>query len=55
MSWPMHIQEIYEQHIKPLPTVDQLHLVELIAHGLAATVYQDVSHSRSLLELNQSS
>ena len=38
MSWPMHIQEIYEQHIKPLSTVDQLRLVELIAHGLVATV-----------------
>ena len=51
MSWPMHIRGIYEQHIKPLSTVDQLRLVELIAHGLEATVYQDVLHSRSLREL----
>ena len=51
MSLPMHIQEIYEQHIKPLSMVDQLQLVKLIAHGLEATVYQDVPHSRSLLEL----
>ena len=51
MSWPMHIQEIYEQHIKSLSTVDQLHLVELIAHGLAATVGHDLPHSRSLREL----
>jgi hypothetical protein len=50
MSWPMHIQEIYKQHIKPLSTVDQLRLVELIAHGLAATVH-DIPQSRSLLDL----
>jgi hypothetical protein len=50
MSWPMHIQEIYEQHVKPLSTVDQLRLVELIAHGLAATVH-DIPQSRSLLYL----
>jgi hypothetical protein len=46
-----HIEEIYEQHIKPLSMVDQLHLVGLIAHGLEAAVYQDVPHSRSLLDL----
>jgi hypothetical protein len=51
MPLPMHIQEIYELHIKPLSTVDQLRLVELIAHGLAATVSQDTRHSRSLLHL----
>ena len=51
MCWRMHIQEIYEQHIKPLSAVDQLRLVELIAHGLEATVDQDVPHSRSLREL----
>jgi hypothetical protein len=45
-----HIAEIYEQHIKPLSTVDQLRLVELIAHGLAATVH-DIPQSRSLLDL----
>jgi hypothetical protein len=50
MSWPMHIQDIYEQHIKPLSTVDQLRLVELIAHELAATVH-DIPQSRSLLDL----
>ena len=46
-----HIREIYRQHIKPFSTVDQLRLVELIAHGLGATVYQDVPQSRSLLDL----
>ena len=50
MPWP-HIQEFYEPHIKPLSTVNRLRLVELIVHGLAATVYQDVPRSRSLLEL----
>lgn len=33
----MHIEAIYEQHIKPLPAAEQLRLVELIAHRLAAT------------------
>jgi hypothetical protein len=51
MSRPMHIEEIYEQRIKPLSTVDQLWLVELIAHGLAATVYQNVPYSHSLRNL----
>jgi hypothetical protein len=46
-----HIEEIYEQYIKPLSTVDRLRLVELIAYGLAATISRDVPHSRSLLEL----
>ena len=45
------VEEIYEQQIKPLPAVERLQLVELIAHGLAATVGLDVPHSRSLLEL----
>ena len=44
------VEEIYEEHIKSLPAVDRLRLVELIAHGLAATVH-DVPQSRSLLEL----
>jgi hypothetical protein len=46
-----HIEEIYEQHIKPLSTVDQLRLVELIAHGLLGSVDRGVPRSRSLLEL----
>jgi hypothetical protein len=45
------VEEIYEQHIKPLPAGDRLRLVELIAHGLAASVARDVPHARSLLEL----
>jgi len=38
----MHIQEIYEQHIELLSAVDRLRLVVLIAHGLEATVDQDI-------------
>jgi hypothetical protein len=45
------VEEIYEQHIKPLPAGDRLRLVELIAHGLAATIGGDAPHPRSLLEL----
>jgi hypothetical protein len=48
---PMNTQEIYEQHIEPLPAVERLRLVEIIAHGLAATVGCNATHSRSLLEL----
>jgi hypothetical protein len=44
------VEEIYEKHIEALPAVDRLRLVELIAHGLAATVH-DIPQSRSLLEL----
>jgi hypothetical protein len=45
------VEDIYEQHIKPLPAVDRLRLVELIAHGLGASVGDDLQPSRSLLEL----
>ena len=44
------VEEIYEEHIEALPAVDRLRLVELIAHGLAATVH-DIPQSRSLLDL----
>ena len=30
----MSISELYEQHIKPLPTLNQLRLVEFITHNL---------------------
>jgi hypothetical protein len=51
---PMTIKrvgDIYDQHIKTLPAVDQLRLVDMIAHGLVATVGPDGPHSRNLLEL----
>jgi hypothetical protein len=44
------VEEIYEEYIEALPAVDRLRLVELIAHGLAATVH-DIPQSRSLLDL----
>jgi hypothetical protein len=45
------IEEIYEQHIKSLSTVDRLRLVDLIAHGLVGTVDYGIPGSRSLLDL----
>ena len=45
------VEEIYEGYIAALPIVDRLRLVELIAHGLAATVGNSATHARSLLEL----
>jgi hypothetical protein len=46
-----HVEEIYEEHIKGLPLVDRLRLVELIAHGLASIIGRDTPHYRSLMEL----
>jgi hypothetical protein len=31
----MNIEEIYEQHIKPLPREERLRLIEMTAHDLA--------------------
>ncbi|HXH12391.1 MAG TPA: hypothetical protein VNP04_21815 [Alphaproteobacteria bacterium] len=45
------LEEIYERHIKPLPAADRLRLVEIIAHGLLATIGRDLPLSHSLLEL----
>lgn len=45
------VEEIHEEYIEALPAVDRLHLVELVAHRLAATISQDAPHSRSLLKL----
>jgi hypothetical protein len=47
----MRAEDIYEQHIKPLPEAKQLRLVELIAHRLAATAAHTPQPQRSLLEL----
>jgi hypothetical protein len=32
----LSVEEIYKQHIKPLPVVERLRLVEMTAHDLAA-------------------
>jgi hypothetical protein len=47
----MRAEEIYAQHIKPLPEAEPLRLVELIAHWLAATAAHTPQPQRSLLEL----
>jgi hypothetical protein len=44
-------EQIYEQHIKSLPVVDRLLLVELIAHGLEAPHSHDLSPARNLVKL----
>ena len=48
---PIRTEDIYEQHIKPLPETEQLRLVELIAHQLASAAAQKQQKPRSLLEL----
>jgi len=45
------IEQLYNQHIKPLPAAERLRLITLIAHGLTQAIVPDVSHQRSLLEL----
>ena len=32
----MNVEEIYNQHIKPLPVAERLRLIEITAHDLAA-------------------
>jgi hypothetical protein len=44
-------EEIYEQHIKSLPPVERLRLVEIIAHEIAMATKSDVKPKRRLLEL----
>ena len=45
----MDIKGIYERQIKRLPKIEQLHLIELIAHEIAIASVQP--HRRSLLEM----
>jgi hypothetical protein len=45
-------EEIYRRHIKPLPPVERLRLLALVAQDLAAEPTQSPEeHQRSLLEL----
>ncbi|MEN3331394.1 MAG: hypothetical protein V7641_759 [Blastocatellia bacterium] len=44
-------KEIYEQHIKPLPLVERLRLVEMIAHEIATAAEKKPTSKRSILEL----
>ena len=46
------IEELYEQHIKPLSAAEQLRLVELIAREIARTTQAATPRSRSLMELH---
>ncbi|GIX49168.1 MAG: hypothetical protein KatS3mg131_3379 [Candidatus Tectimicrobiota bacterium] len=45
------VEDIYEQHIKSLPDVEQLRLIALIAKKLIETVETATHSQRSLLEL----
>ena len=45
-------EQVYEQHIKVLPTAERLRLVAIIAHDLATmTQAEEGRRQRSLLEL----
>jgi hypothetical protein len=47
------VEEIYRRHIKPLPPVERLRLLALVAQDLAAEPAQlPVEHQRSLMELH---
>lgn len=47
----MSIEQLYEQHIKSLPSHEQLKLVELIARKMAR--HRDAKHpKRSIMELH---
>ena len=45
------IEEIYEQHIKPLPPSDRLRLLARIAQDLGEQTAAEPPQQRSLLEL----
>ena len=51
MTTTHNLEAIYEQHIKPLPATEQLRLVGLIVHQLAAVAAHEPPKQRSLLEL----
>lgn len=45
-------EEIYEQHIKPLPPAERLRLVEIIAHEIAAVTESDTGPLHNIMELH---
>jgi hypothetical protein len=45
------VEEIYEQHIKPLTPAQRLRLLAMVAQDLAAAQPEDAPPRRSLLEL----
>lgn len=46
-----NVETIYQQHIKPLSTEDQLQLLAEMAKGLANGEHKDEPKKRSLMEL----
>jgi len=46
------IEQLYERHIKPLPSHEQLKLVELIARKMARSRDAAKSPKRSIMELH---
>ena len=48
----MHIEQLYERHIKPLPSHEQLKLVELIARKMARNRDVTKHPKRSIMELH---
>lgn len=47
----MSTVEVYERHIKGLPSAEQLQIVELIAKNIASTRESTRPKTRSILEL----
>lgn len=48
----MSIEQLYERHIKPLPSHKQLKLVELIARKMARASDSNKHPKRSIMELH---
>lgn len=44
--------EIYEQHIKRLPTAERLRLAEMIAQDIAETTEPESERTHSIMELH---
>ncbi len=47
-----HVGQLYERHIKPLPSHEQLKLVELIARKMARARNASKQPKRSIMELH---
>lgn len=45
------VEQIYQQHIKPLPVTDRLRLAEMIARDAAEAQSPAAAQPRSILEL----
>ena len=47
----MSTVELYERHIKGLPSAEQLRIVELIVKNIASTAEEQRPKTRSIMEL----